>query len=120
MSQIKSKGTSPELKIKKFLWGSGFSYQPKNIYGNPDFIHKKEKIAVFIDGCFWHGCPFCYKEPKSNKEYWIPKIKLNKQRDKRNRTFLRKKGWNILIIWEHEIPRHKHSLAIKEIIRKTL
>ena len=104
MSQIKSSGTSPELKIKKFLYGSGFSYQPK-ISGKPDFANKKKKIAVFVDGCFWHGCPKCYRNPKSNKEYWIPKIEANRLRDKKNRNSLKKKGWRIVRVWSCELKK---------------
>jgi len=104
MSQIKSKGTSHELIIKKFLRGSGFSYQPK-IEGSPDFAHKKKKIAIFVDGCFWHGCPKCYREPKSNREYWIPKIKANISRDNKKRNRLRRKGWRVIRIWSCEIKK---------------
>jgi len=82
MSRINSKHTHPEIILKKELKLHSFIYQPKNIFGNPDFINKKSKIIVFIDGCFWHKCPRCYKEPKSNREYWLPKLEKNAIRDK--------------------------------------
>lgn len=111
MSRIKSRGTYPEIKLKKFLRGSGFSYQPK-IKGNPDFAHKTRKIAILMDGCFWHGCPKCYREPKSNKDYWIPKIKNNRKRDKIKRKLLKNNGWEVIRVWSHEL---KNSIPNKII-----
>ena len=103
MSQIRSSKTKPELKLKKLMKSLGFSYQPKGIIGKPDFADKRRKIAVFIDGCFWHGCPKHYKMPKSNKAYWLPKIKKNMARDRKVSKFLKKAGWKVLRVWEHEL-----------------
>jgi DNA mismatch endonuclease (patch repair protein) len=69
MSRIRSSNTKPEQKVRAVLKGLSFTYQPKGIYGRPDFANKKEKIAVFIDGCFWHGCTEHYSKPKSNLDY---------------------------------------------------
>jgi len=102
MSKIRSKKTKPELAMKEALRGTYMRYQP-NMHGNPDFANKSKKVAVFIDGCFWHGCPKCYKEPQSRKEYWVPKIKRNKERDKRYTRELRDVGWTVIRIWEHEV-----------------
>ncbi len=102
MSKIRSRNTKPELMLRKALWGQGFSYQPK-IKGSPDFINKKRKIAVFVHGCFWHKCPKHFKEPKSNKKYWLPKLKRTVARDKENVKLLKKNGWKVVKVWEHEI-----------------
>src|SRR3989344_8332996 len=80
MSKIRSKNTKPELKYKTD--SKNLEYQPKDLFGKPDFIDWKNKQVVFIDGCFWHKCPKCFKKPKSNKKYWIPKIENNIIRDK--------------------------------------
>ena len=107
MSKIKAAETKAELKLKKFFKVLGFSYQPKNIYGKPDFIHRKEKIAVFIDGCFWHKCPKHYQDPKTNRKFWKNKINKNTERDKQVVKKLKKDRWRVLRIWEHDIKKIK-------------
>jgi len=113
MSSIRSSKTGPELALKKALHGKGFSYQPK-INGSPDFVHKRDKIAIFVHGCFWHKCPKCFREPTSNKEYWIPKLEKNTRRDRENKKLLREKGYKVVEIWEHEI-KNNLSKVIKKI-----
>ncbi len=103
MASIKSRKTKPELKLKKAISGLGFSYQPKRLLGNPDFSNKKHKAVIFVNGCFWHGCHKHYKLPASNVKYWKRKIEGNKKRDKNNTIKLRKAGYKVIIIWEHEI-----------------
>lgn len=84
----------------------GFTYQPK-IFGNPDFANKKEKIVVFIDGCFWHKCPKHFIKPKSNVIFWTNKIVRNVQRDEKVTNKLKAEGWRVIRIWEHELKRLK-------------
>ena len=84
----------------------GFVYQPR-IYGRPDFADRKNKIAVFVDGCFWHKCPDCFKEPKSNTEFWMNKIEKNVRRDRKVSYLLKKWGWKVIRIWEHDIKKLK-------------
>lgn len=103
MSRIRGRDTKPELKIKRLMKKLGFSHQPKGIIGRPDFANKKEKIAVFVDGCFWHGCPKHCKKPKTNKKFWYKKIAANVKRDKQVNTKLKKDGWRVIRIWEHKI-----------------
>jgi DNA mismatch endonuclease (patch repair protein) len=104
MSMIKSKWTLPEKKIHNLLksWKIKHKMHPK-IKGSPDIILKDKKIAIFIHGCFWHKCPKCFKNPKSKKSYWFPKIKRNINRDKVNINILKKAGWKVVKIWEHEL-----------------
>lgn len=73
------------------------------LLGKPDFVFPKSRKAVFVDGCFWHGCPRHCRIPKSNTSFWIKKIETTKKRDKKNRTLLRERGWIIIRIWEHEL-----------------
>ena len=100
MSRIRSSNTKPELRYKgKSI---GLVYQPK-IFGRPDFINYKSKVVVFIDGCFWHKCPKHYIAPKSNKNYWIPKLRRNVVRDEEVRLSYKSAGWKVVRIWEHEL-----------------
>ncbi len=100
MSKIRASETKAELKLKPFFKVLGFIYQPKNIPERPDFANKKEKIAVFVDGCFWHKCPKHYIAPEQNKEFWRNKIERNIERDKKVNRSLKKKGWKVIRIWE--------------------
>ena len=113
MSRIRSKNTDAELALKRALKGMNFRFHPK-IRGNPDFGNKRKKIAIFVDGCFWHKCPECYIEPKSNRKYWLKKIDGNAKRDKKISQELAKDGWRVLRFWEHQI---KNNLGF--CVRKT-
>ena len=75
------------------------------IAGKPDIVIKKGKKAVFIHGCFWHKCPRCYRQPKTRKKYWLPKIENNVKRDGKNTRTLRKLGYKVMKIWEHELEK---------------
>ena len=101
MSRIKRSNTAPELKARsRFRY---FRYQPKNTFGRPDYMHKGKKVVVFIDGCFWHKCSKHFKSPKSNKKYWEGKIQKNIDRAKKYNKQLKKEGWKVIRIWEHEL-----------------
>jgi len=112
MSKIRSKNTKPELILKELLKGTHLRQHP-NIEGNPDFGSKSKKIAIFIDGCFWHKCPKCYREPKTNKKYWLPKIERNVQRAREINKKLKKEGWTVLRFWEHDIMERSHKCLKK-------
>jgi len=106
MSNIRSKWTKQEKLIHNFLKGKKIKHKmhPK-IEGKPDIILTDSNTAVFLHGCFWHKCPKCYKTPKSNKDYWLPKIEANNKRDKQNEKKLKEQGYSVVIFWEHEIKR---------------
>jgi len=82
-----------------------------NLLGRPDFIFPREKIAIFADGCFWHGCPSCQKFSKSNTDYWRPKIQRNQQRDRQVTRKLRHQGWSVLRVWECQLKRPNKFLG---------
>ena len=107
MSKIKSKNTTPEIRLRKYLWhhgGKGYRKNYKKLIGSPDIVYVSKKIAIFIDGCFWHGCTKCrYLKPKSNVEFWKSKIQKNIQRDEKVTSKLEKMEWTVIRIWEHEI-----------------
>ena len=117
MSKVKSKDTSIELLLRKELWKRGFRYRLQYpLPGKPDLVFPKYKIAVFVDGCFWHGCPICNKKmPSSNKEYWKRKIKRNIERDRRTDGELSNMGWRVIRVWEHQIKRDFEN-AVNEVV----
>lgn len=118
MSRIRSRGNlSTEQRLAVILRGAGIKGWRRHILlpGRPDFIFAKSKVAVFTDGCFWHACPTCGHIPKSNRSYWKAKLAANVARDKRARAFLRREGWRVVRIWEHELPEPRR--AVKKIVR---
>ncbi len=112
MSKIRSKNTKGELLLKEYLKGNYLRFHP-SIYGNPDFGDKKRKIAVFVDGCFWHKCKKCFIAPKSNKKYWLPKLERNVKRDKKVNLELKKQNWKVIRFWEHQIINNPEKSAAK-------
>ena len=111
MSRIRGSNTKPELMIKRSTDGRKLRYQPRGIRGSPDFANKRRKIAVFVDGCFWHKCPKCYRPPKSNKKYWKAKIERNTKRDKDVNRKMRDEGWTVLRFWEHQVNENPAQVA---------
>lgn len=108
MSRIKGKNTGLEKTFKKIVRSSGIKgfRSHANVAGKPDIYFPKAKIAVFIDGCFWHGCPRCGSLPATNRNFWKKKIERNISRDKTVRTELRKSGIKVVRFWGHEINRN--------------
>ena len=113
MSRIRGSNTKPELMIKRNTDGRKLRYQPRGIRGSPDFANKRRKIAVFVDGCFWHKCPKCYRPPKSNRKFWNAKIERNTERDKLANLQMRKDGWTVLRFWEHQVTRNPNHVIRK-------
>lgn len=105
MSAIRSKGNrSTEVALRFRLVRSGirgWRINPKEISGRPDFVFDDLRLAVFVDGCYWHGCPRCYRLPEQNRTYWQTKLKQNTTRDRRVSAKLRRNGWAVLRVWEH-------------------
>jgi DNA mismatch endonuclease (patch repair protein) len=73
------------------------------------------RVVIFVDGCFWHGCPRCYRRPASNTKYWDSKVSKNRQRDRKVRVTLRRCGWRVLRIWEHELARKNQSRLLRRL-----
>ena len=107
MSRIRGKDTVPELLLRKALWSIGLRYRVHyKLPGRPDIVFVKHKIAIFVDGCFWHGCPEHGVRPKTNSSFWDKKIQGNIERDKKNQQKLEEMGWTVLRFWEHEIEKN--------------
>ena len=114
MRQVKAKGTTPELKVRKLLWGLGLRYRlhRKDLPGAPDIVLPSRRLAIFVHGCFWHGhdCARGARAPKQNRPYWTAKIERNRQRDVRVQAELMAKGWTPVVVWECEL---KEQPALK-------
>lgn len=108
MSRIKGKDTRPEVILRKLLFSKGLrNYRTKTkLFGKPDILFPKCKIAVFVDGCFWHRCPSCFVKPDTNREFWENKIEGNVIRDKKVKERLEKEGFRVIRLWEHEVRRN--------------
>ena len=106
MSRIKGRDTGPETLVRSELHRRGFRFRKhlKNLPGKPDIVFTKAKVAVFIDGDFWHGYQFSTWEHKLT-EYWKEKISKNRERDATNHRRLRNMGWTVLRLWQHELER---------------
>jgi DNA mismatch endonuclease (patch repair protein) len=117
MARVKARGNkSTELELTAALKRYhvvGWRRHPKNVLGRPDFYFRTEKLAVFVDGCFWHACPKCGRLPKSRVEFWTSKITGNRLRDKRVGARLRGQGIAVLRFWEHEV-----GVSAKKCINK--
>lgn len=111
--------TLPERRIRAKLvqhGTRGFKVNAKVGKITPDLIFPKERIAIFVDGCFWHGCPHCYVQPKTNVAYWAAKVQTNMRRDGRQRSSLRRAGWRVIRIWECQLEKHPEQ-QINRILR---
>jgi len=107
MSSIQAKNTKPELIVRKVLSSAGvrgYRLHSKNVPGRPDITFPKKKIAIFVQGCFWHGCRYCkLKLPKTHRDFWQKKFARNRLCDKRNTARLKKLGWRVYQVWEHDV-----------------
>ena len=117
MSKIRSKETQIEQIVFKYLRKQRVYFQKhyKKAPGSPDIALPRKKIAIFIDGDFWHGWQFSKKKGKLPKKYWLAKIESNIQRDKRNHAKLRREGWRTLRVWEHQL-KNQQEKYLKKIL----
>ena len=127
MSRIRSKDTTPEKRVRQWLWQHGYRYRlnVKGVPGKPDIVMRKYRTAIFVNGCFWHGHGVkllvnseelrvnsgdvevenskCCKIPKTNREFWVNKILRNQERDQQNYQILRENGWQVIVLWECQL-----------------
>lgn len=120
MSRIRARNNaSTELNLVAILRAAKLHGWRRNqlIFGRPDFVFRKHKLAIFVDGCFWHGCPKCYRVPRQNQEFWASKLAKNRDRDRLVNRYLRASGWKVIRLWEHELrPRHVEKKAFAKKI----
>lgn len=126
MAAIRGKDTKPEIIVRKGLWRMGFRYRlnHKRLPGHPDLVLKKYRTCIFVNGCFWHGHNVditifentdCCKIPKTNREFWIEKIRRNKERDIEEQKRLAEMGWHCITVWECELKPSKREATLKSL-----
>lgn len=121
MRSVPSKNSTPEVALRKALWAAGlrgYRLHSKATPGNPDVLFPVQRLAIFVDGCFWHGCPICYRAPKTNTEYWSLKVARNIERDRKTNEVCSAAGVSVVRLWEHEVKAHPRQAAAK--IRRAL
>jgi DNA mismatch endonuclease (patch repair protein) len=120
MAAVRSKGNrSTEGVVRARLARAGlrgWRVCAGDIKGKPDFLFDGERVAIFVDGCQWHGCPRCYRPPRSNVVYWSAKVRRNRARDKLVTDLLQRAGWRVLRFWEHEL-RQSSRRMLSQIAR---
>jgi DNA mismatch endonuclease (patch repair protein) len=122
MSRVRGRGNkATELALIALLRRRRITGWRRNqrVFGKPDFVFQKLRVALFVDGCFWHGCPRHATKPKNNAAFWRRKFAANKTRDLLVNRTLRKRGWRVLRIWQHELGR-KHEARLFQRIRRRL
>lgn len=126
MAAIRGKNTKPELIVRKGLWSRGFRYRLnyRRLPGHPDLVLRKYRTCIFVNGCYWHGhnvelstmeSSTCCKIPNTNREFWIAKIRRNKERDKEKQRELAKMGWHCITVWECELKPSKREQTLDSI-----
>ena len=133
MAAIRSKDTKPEMIVRRGLWKRGFRYRlnHKRLPGHPDLVLRKYRTCIFVNGCFWHGHDValpqmengewrmdnskCCKIPKTNREFWVAKIRRNKERDKEELRRLATMGWHCITVWECELKPSKREETLDSI-----
>ncbi len=117
MGKIKSKETKPEIQLRKVLWSLGIRYRKnvKKLPGTPDIVIPRYKLIIFVDGEFWHGYNWEEKKSKikSNRDFWIPKIERNMQRDRINNRLLREQGWEVVRFWDKQIKKELGACTLQ-------
>lgn len=122
MQANKSKNTKPELKVRAALREaglSGYRIHWKKAPGSPDICYPGRKLAIFVNGCFWHSCPYCTNhKPKTNQEFWTAKFERNRARDERDQSQLVAAGWTVLVVWECRLKRANFAHSMGEVVRE--
>lgn len=114
MSRIRGRGNlSTEMRMIALMRAHGIKgwRRHRPLPGRPDFVFIRERVAVFVDGCFWHGCPVHYVAPRTAIGFWRKKIEGNRARDRRNTRELRRRGWRVVRLWEHDFKKGGRSEA---------
>ena len=112
MSRIRGRNTGPERALRSALRAAGIPYRSYlRLPGRPDVALARARVAVFVHGCFWHGCPHHYTAPRTRAEFWRKKLEDNRDRDLRNTRALRVKGWRVITVWECQVEKRLPSVV---------
>lgn len=122
MGRIRSNNTRPEVLLRRALWaaGSRFRVNHRTPGGRADVVFLRAKIAVFVDGCFWHGCPEHYVSPRTGSQFWAKKLSENLERDERQTKTLKAEGWTVIRVWEHEVLEDSAAVVAQLLREPTL
>lgn len=119
MAAIHGKDTKPEMLVRHYLWGHGFRYRLNHprLPGKPDIVLRKYRTCIFVNGCFWHGHEGCqyYTIPKTNTEFWVDKVRRNRERDLKVQHELAAMSWHYITIWECELKPTKREDTLKSL-----
>lgn len=118
MAAIRSRGNkATELRLITIFRAHGITgwRRGSTLPGRPDFVFRTRRLAVFVDGCFWHGCPIHGTRPKTNAAFWRRKISTNRTRDRLVTRTLRARGWLVVRIWEHELRRRTEARLLRRL-----
>lgn len=110
------KNTKPEMELRRLLREAGYpGYRLQwKVSGRPDICYPGRRVAIFVNGCFWHRCPICnLSMPKNNREFWERKFQGNVKRDERNRQLLEGDGWNVIVVWECELKKGPDAVVTR-------
>lgn len=119
MARVRGRGNkSTELKVVALFRQAGITGWRRHLPmpGTPDFVFPRERLAIFVDGCFWHGCPKHATFPMTRRKFWLRKLDDNKARDRRVNVALREQGWQVIRIWEHDL-KSKHSRVVRKVLK---
>lgn len=124
MARIKSRDTRPELRVRHFLWASGFRYRlhGKALPGRPDIVLRRYKTVIFVHGCFWHGHADCkqFKMPQTRTAFWADKIGRNQARDAQAILQLQQLGWYVIVVWECELAGQNGRARLVRLLSEIL
>jgi DNA mismatch endonuclease (patch repair protein) len=113
MSRNCRRDTKPEVLLRKACWATGMRYVLNaKLPGRPDFIFPRHKVAVFVDGCFWHGCAAHYQQPATRADFWLDKLVRNRSRVKVVNAALSEAGWHVVRVWEHTVRRELERAVV--------
>lgn len=125
MAAVRSRNTKPELRLRREIWRSGGRYFTAEgwrkltgrwLPGSPDLVFPSAAVVVFVDGCFWHGCPEHYRAPAERHEFWARKLAENQDRDRRVTEVLVGQGWKVIRIWEHRVTARWVGETAREVL----
>ena len=124
MSRQSSRNTQPELALRRLLHAHGYRYRvhwriPETPRRTVDIAFTRSRVAVFVDGCFWHGCPDHGSLPKANGDWWLRKLTRNQERDAETTKLLEKRGWLVVRVWEHESPERAAAKMVRALRRRS-
>lgn len=125
MAAVKSRNTSPEIRLRRAIWKVGVRYftsagwfrlTGRRLPGSPDLVFPSARVVVFVDGCFWHGCPKHYQLPDTRQEFWRAKLLENQRRDRKVTELLEAEGWRVVRIWEHDTTSRRIDATVATLV----